>query len=85
VEHLGDKIRVWPDGGDEAVPSAGTAPIEIAAGDLPRLIASAHEQLSDFLNLLEPWAAPLADTTASGLGLALAAHFDVNWPDLGSG
>lgn len=47
TEHLGDKIRVWPDGGDEAFPPAGTSPIEILADDLSGLIASAHKQFSD--------------------------------------
>jgi hypothetical protein len=73
------------DGGDEAVPPAGTSPLEIPAGDLPGLIASAHEQLKDFLELIEPWAIPLAGTAAGDLGLALAAHFHVNRPAPGSG
>jgi len=80
VEHLGHTIRVWPDGGDEAVPPAGTSPIEIPVSDLPDLIASAHKQLQNFLDLLEPWSPPLAGTTASSLGPALAAHFHVSWP-----
>ncbi len=78
VEHLGHKIRVWPDGGDEAAPPAGTSPVEIPASDLPGLIASAHKQLQDFLELIEPWARPLAGTTASSLGRALATHFHVS-------
>jgi hypothetical protein len=78
TEHLGDKIRVWPDGGDEAVPPAGTTPIEIPASDLPRLIAGAHKQLQEFLDLLEPWALPLAGAAAGRLGSALAAHFHVS-------
>jgi hypothetical protein len=73
VEHLGDKIRVWPDGGDEAVPPAGTSPIEILASDLPRLIECAQQQLQDFLDLVEPWALPLAGAAADSLGSALAA------------
>ena len=77
VEHLGQKIRVWPDGGDEAVPPAGTSPVEFPVSDLPGLIASAHKQLQDFLDLLEPWARPLAGETASSLGHALATHFHV--------
>jgi hypothetical protein len=80
VEHLGHTIRVWPDGGDEAVPPAGTSPIEIPVSDLPGLIASAHKQLQNFLDLLEPWSPPLAGTTASSLGPALTAHFHVSWP-----
>jgi hypothetical protein len=81
VEHLGHKIRVWPDGGPggyEAGPPAGTSPIEIPVSDLPGLIAGAHKQLQDFLDLLEPWARPLAGATAASLGHALAAHFHVN-------
>jgi hypothetical protein len=80
VEHLGHTIRVWPDGGDEAVPPAGTSPIEISASDLPDLVAGAHKQLQDFLDLLEPWALPLAGEAAGGLGSALAGHFHVSWP-----
>jgi hypothetical protein len=78
VEHLGHKIRVWPDGGDDAVPPAGTSPIEIPVSDLPGLIASAHKQLQDFLDLLQPWALPLGGATAGSLGHALAAHFHVS-------
>jgi hypothetical protein len=80
VELLGDKVRVWPDGGDEAVPPAGTSPIEILASELPRLIEGAHQQLHDFLDLVEPWALPLAGAAADSLGSALAAHFHVSWP-----
>jgi hypothetical protein len=80
VEHLGPTIRVWPDGGDEAVPPAGALPIEIPASDVSRLIASAHQQLQGFLDLLEPWALPLAGSNAGSLGSALATHFCVNWP-----
>jgi hypothetical protein len=80
VEHLGHKIRIWPDGGDEAVPPAGATPIEIPVRDLPDLIASAHKQLQDFLDLIEPWALPLAGATADSLGRILAAHFNVTWP-----
>ena len=80
VEHLGHTIRVWPDCGDEAAPPTGASPIEIPVSDLPDLIASAHKQLQDFLNLLEPWALPLAGTPADSLGPALAAHFHVSRP-----
>lgn len=80
VEHLGDKIRVWPDGGDEAVPTAGTSPIEILASDFPGLIEDAHKQLQDFLDLLKPWALPLAGAAGGSLGSVLAEHFHVRWP-----
>ena len=53
VEHLDHEVLVWPDGGDAAVPPAGAAPIEIPASDVPGLVAGAHEQLQDFLGLLE--------------------------------
>jgi hypothetical protein len=77
AEHLGHTIRVWPDGGDEAVAPAGAFPIEIPTNDLPGLIASAHKQLQNFLDLLEPWALPLAGPAAGSLGPAFAAHFHV--------
>lgn len=80
VQYHGHNLRVWPDGGQEAVPPAGVSPIEFPVSDLPGLIASAHKQLQDFLDLLGPWTLPLAGTTAGNLGSALAAHFDVNWP-----
>jgi len=83
TEYLGHAIRVWPDGGDEpagAAPPAGVLPIEIPASDLPRLIASAHQQLQRFLDLLEPWALPLAGSAAGSLAPALATHFHVTWP-----
>jgi hypothetical protein len=80
VEHLGHMIRVWPDGGDEAVPPAGTSPIEIPVSDLPDLIASARKQLQDFLDLPEPWALPLAGAPVNGLSHALATHFHVSRP-----
>jgi hypothetical protein len=82
VEHLGHAIRVWPDGGD-GPPSAaptGTLPIEIPISSLPGLIATAHQQLRGFLDLLEPWALPLAGPTAASLAPVLAAHFHVSWP-----
>jgi hypothetical protein len=80
VEHFGHKVRVWPDGGDKALPPTGTIPIEIPVSDLPDLIASAHEQLQDFLGLLEPWALPLAGATTGSLSRALATHFHVSRP-----
>jgi hypothetical protein len=40
----------------------------------------AHQQLHDFLDLVEPWALPLAGAAADSLGSALAAHFHVSWP-----
>jgi hypothetical protein len=80
VEHLGDTIRAWPDGGEEAVPPDGASPIEIPAGDIPGLIEGAHKQLADFLDLIEPWAIPLAGAVGSDLGPALATHFHVDWP-----
>lgn len=86
IEHLGGKIRVWPDGGieSEAVPPAGSSPVEIAASDLPGLIADAHKKLQDFLDLIEPWARPLAGGAAGGPAAALAAHFHVSWPGPGA-
>ena len=83
VQHLGHGIRVWPDGGDEppnAAPPPSTIPIEIPLSDLPGLIARAHQHLQGFLDLLEPWALPLAGSTACSLAPALAAHFHVSWP-----
>jgi hypothetical protein len=80
VEHVGQKIRIWPDGGVVEVPPGGATPIEIPVSDLPDLIASAHKQLQDFLDLIEPWALPLAGATAASLGRILAAHFNVTWP-----
>jgi len=80
VEYLGPIVRVWPDGGGAEVPPTGARPIEIPVGDLPRLIASAHRQFQDFLDLLGPWALPLAGTSADSLGPALATHFCVAWP-----
>jgi hypothetical protein len=84
TEHLGSKIRVWPDGGleGEAPPSAGP-PVEIAVCNLPGLIADAHQKLQDFLDLLEPWGFPLAGQAADGLAPALAAHFHISRPGPG--
>jgi hypothetical protein len=82
VEHLGDRIQVWPDGVDDAVPPAGTSPIEIPASDLPGLIEGAHKQLQDFLDLLKPWALPLAGAAAGNVGSALAERFHVSCPRL---
>lgn len=82
VEHLGHQVRVWPDGGDVAFPPAGTLPVEIPVSDLPGLVARAHQQLQDFLGLLQSWALPLAGPAASDLAPALAAHFHVTWPAL---
>ena len=82
AEHLGHAIRVWPDGGETAVPPAGAYPIEIPASDLPGLTATAHRQLQDFPDLVQPRAIPLAGTTADSLSPALAAHFHVTWPSL---
>lgn len=78
VEHLGPVIRIWPDGGLDEVPSAGASPIEIAVSELPELIAGAHKKLQDFLDLLEPWALPLAGEVAGGLATTLATHFQVS-------
>jgi hypothetical protein len=83
VEHLGPVVRVWPDGGDTAVPPAGTHPIEIPAGDLPRLIADAHQQFQEFLDLVEPWAVSITGVAPGGLAPALATHFRVTWPAAG--
>jgi hypothetical protein len=84
TEHLGHAIRVWPGDCEElprdAAPPAGIPPIEILVSDLPRLVASACRQLQGFLDLLEPWALPLAGSAAGSLGPALATHFHVNWP-----
>jgi hypothetical protein len=79
TEHLGHTIRVWPDGGFEEAPPAGTTPIEIPATGLSGLIADAHRQLQDFLNLLAPWALALVGDPATSLGNALATHFNVDW------
>lgn len=83
AEHQGAIVRVWPDGGDAAVPPAGALPIEIPVDDLPRLIADAHKQFRDFLDLLGPWALPRAAASATLLGPILASHFHVSWPTPG--
>lgn len=60
-----------------AAPPAGLSPIEVPAAGLPGLIADVRYQLQGFLDLLEPWALPLAGDTATSLGSALATHFHV--------
>jgi len=84
VEHLESTVRLWPSGGNRAVPSAGASPIEIPSGDLPRLVAGAHRQFQQFLGLLESWALPLAAASAPRLAPALATHFRVSWPAPGA-
>jgi hypothetical protein len=78
AEHLGSKIRIWPGKvrAGEAIPAAGP-PVDIPAGDFLGLIAGAHQKLQDFLDLLEPWALPLAGQAATGLAPAFAAHFRI--------
>lgn len=79
TEHQGAIVRVWPDGGDAAVPPTGALPIELPVDDLLHLIADAHKQFRDFLDLLGPWALPLAGASATLLGPALASHFHASW------
>lgn len=78
AEHLGSKIRIWSDEVREGQtpPSAGP-PIDIPAGVLPGLVASAGQKLQDFLDLIEPWALSLAGPAAGGLAPILAAHFRI--------
>lgn len=78
AEHLGSTIRVRPGKirGAETALAAGP-PVEIPAGDLPGLLEDAHQKLQDFLDLLEPWALPLAGQAAVSLAPALAAHFRI--------
>lgn len=78
VEHLGPVIRIWPDGGLDGAMPAGTSPIQITVSQLPELIGGAHQKLRDFLDLVEPWALPLAGQAALSLTATLATHFQVS-------
>lgn len=81
VEHLGQAIRIWPDGGmgpTTGTTPAGLSPIEVPAARLPSLVADARNQLQGFLNLLEPWAQPLGGDAATSLRSALATHFHMS-------
>ena len=78
AEQLGSTTRIWPDEIREGQthPPAGP-PVEIAADALPVLVAGAGQKLRDFLDLIEPWALPLAGPVAKSLAPALAAHFHI--------
>jgi hypothetical protein len=79
IEHLGQAIRVWPDG-EPGEPPVGTTPIEITTTDLPGLIDAASQHFRGFLGLIEPWAAALDLPGARDLASALARHFHITEP-----
>lgn len=76
IEHLGQNIRVWPDGGFRET-CAGATPIEITTSQLPGLIDTAHRQLREFLDLIEPWAVALGQPGARELAPAIDRHFHI--------
>lgn len=77
IEHLGQSIRIWPSGGEQAAPPEGASPIEITTTELPDLINTAHLQLLEFLDLVEPWAFALGEPRAHELASAIDRHFHI--------
>lgn len=77
IEHLDRTIRIWPSGGEHAVPPEGASPIEITTTELPDLISTAHHQLLEFLDLVEPWAFALGESRAHELASAIDRHFHI--------
>lgn len=84
IEHHAERIRVWPDGGEQAVPPEGASPVEITVTELPGLIDAAHLQLREFLELVERWAVAWGQPRARQLASAIGGHLHIT-EDSGSG
>lgn len=64
--------------GHRRMPVSAGPLVEVASDVLPGLVASAGQQLQDFLDLIEPRALPLAGPVAKDLAPVLAAHFHIS-------
>jgi hypothetical protein len=76
IEHAGQTILIWPDGGEQTTPPSGH-PIKIPALELPELIDAAQHHLRELMGLLEPWADGLQLPEPQALPTVLDRHFHI--------
>lgn len=77
IEHIDQTIRIWPDGGEQATPPPTGLPIEIPNTELPALLDAVHQQLRDFLGIVEPWTAVPGPSRTDKLTTALGRHLHI--------
>ncbi|MFH8349584.1 hypothetical protein [Streptomyces sp. NPDC018045] len=74
LEHADEVVRLWPD----SAPSG--RPIEIVAGELPRILRTVQEGLQGFLSLTKEWAARRVPTLAEDLAVRLDEDLAISAP-----
>jgi hypothetical protein len=79
LEHADEVVRLWPDGGGAPEAPSGRA-VEIAVGDLPKILHTVQEGLKGFLSLAMEWAARHVPTLAVELVAKLDEDLAISAP-----
>jgi hypothetical protein len=79
IEHVGQLVRLWPDGRDATEQPTGH-PIVIPTAGLPGLLHTVQNKMTGFLTLVEDWANQYAPSLASALVTKLDEDLRISAP-----